>query len=343
MGKALRKIAFVLITVALTAVLYWVFFADSRSKQDVLEYSLNLLGKKLLAMMPDTSDTRPVISLYDDFVNRVKNKEIAPEKVESVAATILNLSSLDTMISPKEMELMIRLSLADPRITDQIIPDYVGPLKSQHPLTSDTIGKPQSQPKPAIPSDKWRIIGERIRSANQLNEEYRKAIRKHRHPGDVPQVQFQFHAHDGLRIAIDSTVKHQLEQREFRKLHKRIRELEKQRIIIWQKDVHQKIIEDFEQMRKELESLRQLKELENLEQLKELEALRSLSDPRFIEALQSLEQLKALKSLESLQALDSLSKSLFILDSMLLKRYQFLIDSLSDSTRQRGSIGRKIR
>ncbi|MDZ7331140.1 MAG: hypothetical protein ONB31_04130 [candidate division KSB1 bacterium] len=341
MSKAFRKIAFVLITVALTAVLYWVFFADSRSKQDVLEYSLNLLGKKLLAMMPDTSDTRSVASLYGDFVRRAKNKEVAPEKVESVAATILNLSNLDTVISPKEMEAIIQLSLAGPLDLDQVLPEHIEPLKSQQSLTSDTIRKPQSQLKSAIPSDQWRIIGERIRSANQFNEEYRRAIRKHRHPGEMPQFQFQFHAHDGLRIAIDSTGKHQLEQREFRELHKRIRELEKQRIIIWQRDVHQKIIQDFEQMRKELESLQQLKELENLKQLKELEALKSLSDPRFIEALQSLEQLKALKSLESLQALDSLSSSLFLLDSMLLKRYQFLIDSLSDSTRQRRSIGRR--
>jgi len=44
MSKALKNIGFFLVTIALTAAIFWLVFVDKESKQDVLEYSLGLLG-----------------------------------------------------------------------------------------------------------------------------------------------------------------------------------------------------------------------------------------------------------------------------------------------------------
>ncbi len=327
MSKTLKKVGYLMVTVALTAVLYWLFFVDSGSKQDVLEYSLNMLGKKLMAMMPDTSNTQPVATLYDDFMARAKNKEIPPEKIELVAANILNLSKLDTVISPQEAELVIRWSLAEPVELKEVAPDTNG--------HSPSVPAPSRPFRRAdIPPEQWRMIGERIRSANRFNDEYQKAMKQYREAGVDPQFQYLFHVEDGLRIAIDSTMKQHFDQRKFREMQKHLHELERQRVIVWQKDLHQKIMRDMELRRKEMESLERLNQLQQLERLKALEALRSLDNLKKLPALGSLESLDALKSLEELKKLEALSISIKEIDSINWNKYKFFVDSLLDSTQR---------
>lgn len=324
MSKTLKKIGYLVATFALTAVIYWLVFVDSGSKQDLLEYSLNLLGKKLMAMMPDTSNAQSVAALYSDFMDRAKNKEIPPERVEFVAANILNLSKLNTVISPQEAELVIRWSLADPVELKAVAPNTSSPL---------VLVSAPSRPKELHP-DKWRIIGERIRLANQFSDEYRKAMKAYRKAGIAPQFQYHFQFKDGLRIAVDSTMKQHLDQRKFRDIQKHLSELERQRLIVWQKDLNHKIMREMEQHQKEFESLRQLIQLQTLEQLKALEAARTLDSLKELNSLRSLESLEALRSLEALKKLKALSNAFIEFDSIKWNIYKFFVDSLSDSTLQ---------
>ncbi len=337
MGKAFKKIAFYLITIALTAAIYWLVFVDNASKQDVLEYSLSLLGKKLMAMMPDTSNTQPVASLYDDFVARAKNKQIPPETIESMAATILNLSNLDTRITPQEAEAIIRFSLQEPVMLDRVKPDSLAPAKPVEVPGAIVILPPRHPREPALTPEPWRTIAERIRSAQEFNDAYRKAMKDYRQAGAVPPFQFHFDIDEGLRIAMDSTMKHQLDRGKFRQLQRQLHELEKQRIIIWQKDYHQKIMQEMQRQRRELDSLRQLNQwnqverIKALEHLKQLESLRGLNQ---LNTLATLKQLEALKSLEALKKLDSLQVPAMGIDSIRWFKYKFIVDSLLDSTEQ---------
>ncbi|MDW7682333.1 MAG: hypothetical protein SCK70_17345 [bacterium] len=92
MGKALKNIGVFVIAISLTAVIFWLVFLDKESQEIVLEHSLNMLGNKLLAMVPEGAEKGGVKQMYDNFVKQASAREVEPEQVEQVAASILNLS-----------------------------------------------------------------------------------------------------------------------------------------------------------------------------------------------------------------------------------------------------------
>jgi len=155
MGKALKNIGFFLVTIILTAAIFWLVFIDKESKQDVLEYSLGLLGQKLMAMMPDSSNTKPVQALYEDFVEKARKKEVPPEKIENVAATILNLSNIDTVVTPKEMEAIIKFSLAEPIKIERVYPDSVSVDVTKRVPEFVAIAPPTPKPGKKLSTEEW--------------------------------------------------------------------------------------------------------------------------------------------------------------------------------------------
>ncbi len=291
MAKALKNIGFFLVTIILTAAIFWLVFIDKESKQNVLEYSLGLLGEKLMAMMPDSADTKPIQALYEDFVEKAKNKEVPPYRIENVAATILNLSNIDTIVTPREAEAMIKLSLAEPVKIERVLPESQCTGETKPLPEFVAVYPPPPKQGKEVPAEAWAIAAERIKSAYEFNTEYQKAMREYYKKRHDQQYQMTFKVEDGLRIAIDTNLKQQFDQKKYRRLKKEMQDLEKRRIIVWRRNFREEMRQEMERRRHELESLKQLKQLEHL---KELEGLK---------ALESLEALKSLKSLEALQYL----------------------------------------
>ncbi len=315
MGKALKNIGFFLVTILLTVIIFWLVFIDKESKQGVLEYSLGLLGQKLMAMMPDTSDTKPVEALYEDFVQKAKNKEVAPEKIEHVAATILNLSHIDSLISPREAEAIIKLSLADPVKLEKVSPDTIMVGKTKRMPEFIAVSPQPLEHDKKVSPEEWVVLGERIKSAYEFNSEYQKAMREFYETRHAPEFQMHFKVDDSLRIKIDSNLKQRLNEKKYRRLQKEVQELEKQRIIVWQKNLQEEMRKEMGQRRKELEALKQLKAIENLKHLQGLEALESLESLKSLEALQCIPVINAdsiqfivQKSLEAAGIIDSTRK-----------------------------------
>lgn len=286
MSKALKNIGFFLVTIVLTALIFWLVFIDKESKQDVLEYSLGLLGQKLMAMMPDSSDTKPVLALYEDFVERAKNKEVPPDKIENVAATILNLSNIDTVVTPMEAEAIIKFSLADPVKIERIYPESVCVGVSKRMPEFVAVPPPPPKRGKKVSPEEWLVIGERIKSAYEFNTEYQKAMKEYQRKQHDRQFQMQFKVEDGLRVAMDTNLKQQFDQKKYRRLQKEMQGLEKQRIILWRKNFQEEMQKEMERRKQELESLKHLKELEKLKELKGLEALESLKSLKSLEVLQ---------------------------------------------------------
>ncbi len=293
MGKALKNIGFFLVTIILTAIIFWLVFVDKESKQGVLEYSLGLLGQKLMAMLPDTSDTQPLEALYEDFVTKAKNQEVAPEKIENVAASILNLSHIDSVISPQEAEAIIRLSLADPVRIERVAPENI--VIDRPERIPDFIAVAPAPPKAykKVSPREWAVIGERIESAYKFNTEYQKAMKKFHETSCAPEFQMHFKVEDGLRIKIDSNLKQQLDEKKYKDLQKEVQELEKHRIIVWQKDFQEEMRKEMGQKQQKLETLKKLKELEKLKHLQEFEALKALESLKNLEALQYIPVINA--------------------------------------------------
>ncbi|MCU0644011.1 MAG: hypothetical protein MUC94_07085 [bacterium] len=290
MSKALKNIGFFLVTIVIAAVIFWLVFVDKQSKQGVLEYSLGLLGEKLMAMVPESEDKQPIQTLYDDFVAKAKNQEVAPDKIENVAATILNLSNRDTIVTPQEAEAIIRFSLAEPVRIERAYPESVCvEAREREPRFVAVAPLPPPKGKQKLSPEQWIVVGERIKTAYDFNSQYQKAMQEYHKKMYDPKLQMQFKVEDGLRIDIDTNLKQQLDQKQYHRLQKEMQELEKKQIIVWRKNFSQEMQKELEKRRQEIESLKQLNELENLTEMKGLESL------------QSLKALESLKSLEVLQ------------------------------------------
>ena len=282
MTKALKNIGFFLVTIILTAAIFWLVFIDKESKQDVLEYSLGLLGDRLMAMIPDSADTKSVATLYEDFVEKAKNKEVPPDRIENVAATILNLSNIESVVTPGEAEAMIKLSLADPVKIERVYPD--GECSGETKPVPEWVAVPPPPPKyeKKLPPEAWGIAAERIKSAYQFNTEYQKAMKDYHQKQHDQQHQMTFKVEDGLRIAIDTDLKGQFDNKKYRRLKREMQDLEKRRIIVWRKNFREEMRKEMEQKRHELESLKHLRELEGLEALESLDSLKSLEVLQYI-------------------------------------------------------------
>ena len=119
MIETLKKLGFFVVTLILTAAIFWLLFMDKESKSDALDYTLGLLGEKLVAMIPDESGRKPVEERFANFVKQAKEQKVSPEQVEHVAANILNLSNAKTKLTSEQAEAVMDFSLAAPIMTSR--------------------------------------------------------------------------------------------------------------------------------------------------------------------------------------------------------------------------------
>jgi len=105
--KKARELGFSIILIFLIAVgIYWIM---EQLQKDYLDQYINILGDKLLAMVPESSEKEALTDLFGQFRTQVEKKEISPEQVEKVAQDIYNLSNISDSISFAEASALIRV------------------------------------------------------------------------------------------------------------------------------------------------------------------------------------------------------------------------------------------
>ena len=106
MKAALREYGLILGLIVISISGYLLF---SQHKEDILAYSLDVLGTKLVSLIDDESARARVASAFDRFEEQALNNEISPSQVQFVAANVLNLANSNARLSPEEAELVLSL------------------------------------------------------------------------------------------------------------------------------------------------------------------------------------------------------------------------------------------
>ena len=298
MMDALKKIGLFLVTIALTLFIFWLVFLDKESKSDVLEYSLNLLGDKLMAMVPENSDKSSVKNLYDSFVKQAKAKEVAPEQVEYVAANIFNLSNLDTTLTPAQAKAILKYSLAAPMKLERLSNRPETSVVPSSEKASVSLVEAPDSPK-SFPQQKWDDLGIRIQELNKMNDKLKYAMREHAHEMREKHLQMHYRIDKGLRVTIDPQLKEKFRHKKYRRLSRELRKMEDKELVEWRKNFKK----EMEHMRYELQGLRKLKKLEGLENLKGLQELKALGSLEALKALEGLEFVPLVINADSIQAI----------------------------------------
>jgi hypothetical protein len=274
MWEVFRKIRFFLLVLIISAGIYLVFFAEKEVRQDVLEYSLNLMGNKLLAMVPDGVGKNKLTELYEGFKQKAKQGDVAPVQIENIAASILNVSNTETSLTPQQAEGVLRSAMMAPlpRIS-------AAPHKAHKPM-----GPPQRAI--SLESERWEALGERVKTMFEFNEHIHNAMKKHalKHREMASQIHFQ--VRDGLSLALDAGLRAHMNEKEFKNLAKEIKYLEREQLLEWRENLSEELEREMKEMKGELEaldeSLKELKKQQNFEALEELESLKSLEHLEYI-------------------------------------------------------------
>ena len=217
MMKSLKKLGFFVVTLVLTAFIFWLIFMDKQSKTDALDYTLGLLGDKLVAMIPNESGRKSVQEKFGDFVKQAKEQKVSPEQVEHVAANILNLSNAETELTSEQAEAVMDLSLATPLITSQ------GDCEIE-------------VPSPPPPPEKWQNLEKRIQYVYEFNDKMREVIKKDSKKNSKLAEQYHIQVQNGLIMAMHENMKVKFSDMEVDKLQDELKQLENDQIIIWNKE-----------------------------------------------------------------------------------------------------------
>lgn len=291
MVNALKKIGFFFLVLIISAGFYWLIFMDRATKQDTLESAMGLLGDKLMAMIPDSTEKKPVQALYDSFSQRAVQREMPPEQIEYVAASILNLSNTETMLTPEQVKTILNIPFFSPVKLEREANDSIEVEIEKKKFI-------QSGPERPIPPERWEALGERIKSLNEFNAHMQKTMKEVTDQHQKVHRQIRYRVDKELKIAMDADLKTKFHHKKFRHLAKEIRRMEREHMLEWRENFQDELKQEMEQMKKELESLKELKKLKQLEHMQGLEALKSL------ESLKSLELLKNIPVIDA----DSINK-----------------------------------
>lgn len=186
-----------------------------------IEFYLDALGDKLTAMVPQDNEKEALAAVYDDFKEKVKDKKIKPEKVEKMAAAIINLSNSKDTLNISETEALIEIA-------------------------STSIGEPSSPEilyeKPS--TEDWERLNERLGAVHELDEKLREQnIIINREP------EMAYRVDENLNVILDSRVRKTLEKEKV--LHR----LEKQESIVWIDNMAESFKEDLKRIEIEMEAL----------------------------------------------------------------------------------------
>lgn len=180
-------------------------------KEDFLSDPLDAIGTRFAELMEDDKSKADFSESYAEFKKKVKEGKVAPEQVESVAASILNLKASGAALTLEDAEMVISLATepdkvvlpvpAPPVAPDPSVDDGITPGWRELPASSYGYYQKELDVSP----QRYRLMGERMKDVFALADELDHMA------GDTDNAE-EFRSHirfafrDGIGIVVDSAV-----------------------------------------------------------------------------------------------------------------------------------------
>jgi hypothetical protein len=220
---------------------------------DGIEFYIDLMGEKLMTLVQKEQEKEDLALKYDQFKEKVREKKVDPEKVEQMAAAIINLSNAKDTLSLIEAESLIEIA--------------VPILQGEEPLL-------HVEPEP----EEWIELNDRLNRVYELEEQL-----KERELMLPRESAISYRVDEDLNVIIDSRVRETLEEEEV------LKKLEIEHRIVWIDSMEEKLEENLIQLNARVKALHNDEALHN--NLLELKIITHQAAGRAILALDSLETL----------------------------------------------------
>ncbi|MDA1029266.1 MAG: hypothetical protein O3B41_09475 [Bacteroidetes bacterium] len=283
MKSSFREYGVILALIVVSVSGYLLF---SQNKEDILAYSLDILGTKLVALIDDETAKQRVAEAFSRFQEQVMNQEVSAEQVELVAANVLNLTNSGTRLSLEEAELVLTMNPES----------FANSLPSPDPnFFGDT--EPPLEVKSPLPP---QVVASRIIQLAQLGEnlevmfEFSNAVEDET-KGATRFIRFDSDE-NGMHVIVDPELEKLFQSG---KLKPVTEELDRKNLVRWQKELEK----DASRRAKWFES--EAKKLANVQVYEVQSAERA-------DRIQTLARIRHLQSLGITTGMDSAAISLEI-------------------------------
>ena len=190
---------------------------------DGVEHYVDLLGDKLMVLIPEDQEKQEMAAIYNEFRTKVKEKKIRPEEVEQVAAAIFNLSNTGDSLSLSEAEDLIRIAI-------------------KH-VPTDSFGLIHVPDVEASPEE-WEELSDRLSRVYRIEEQLRD------HVVVAPKRPLPHYRVDKkLNIIIDNRVKADIKKDQL------LKQLEEEKQVFWKDSVAEKMEKELQSLEIKLEAL----------------------------------------------------------------------------------------
>jgi len=224
-----RLIAVLIVVAMASYVLY------NRYRQDILAYSLNAIGDRLVAMVDGDAGARGVVTeRYERFKQRILRREVAPEQVESMAANVLNLSNSGASLTQQEAEMVL-----------EPIPHPNPPPESEPRLESSIVDE-QALHKTGLRLGEMLVFNKEMTAAVSENPEARKKLAEN----------MRYHLDGGIGITLDDDAQAMFSEREWAYMTKAMKRLQERHRIRWDDRLAESIRERRAHIRAERRALK---------------------------------------------------------------------------------------
>ena len=187
---------------------------------DRMEYYVDILGNRLVELVPKPSEKEQLSTKYNQLKEMVKEKEVHPEDLEKMAAAIINLSNSQDTLSLSEAESLLELATAR---EDSVMEKHRAPAEIQR-----------------LP-EKWDNLHARLDAIYKLDQKLKEEPVANALP--APK---KYRVDSKLNIIIDSSERQRLENEAF------IRKLEQEKQLVWMYDMVKNLKIDLKTLEKEL-------------------------------------------------------------------------------------------
>jgi len=226
--KIMKKVLLTIFVLAVSAGIFTIYVRDQKLNKSVLQSALGVLGDQLFAMIPEGKQKGDLRNSYEEFLGRVKEKDVPPEQIEKVTAAILNETNSDSVSTAKLMDILSMSTRAFAALPDS------------SPLAKG----PRHRPPKTMWSDReYNRLGERLKDVSRFQKHIMQDL-----PRYVPGHDVVFMADSGLKIIIDPNIQMTINAHVQKDLQNFMAELEKQNVLrIMTK---QKILDELHQSEK---------------------------------------------------------------------------------------------
>ncbi len=271
MKSYLREYGLIVVVIVLGVVGYAII---RENRSELLTNSLDTVRSRLVEMIDDVAGREAVAKHFDEFQEKVMAQEVPPEEVENIAANVLNLSNSGSTLTPEQAALILEFASTPAEVT--LLPMPAAPSDTTLPPLVEAAPRPPTPPAPPAPVEAADLdaLADRLGSMIAFDVEVHEAMPDRREMAR----HIRYRVDEGLHIDIDPEVAEVMKQR----LPSEVERLEKQKIIVWKRNMAEEMRAERERARHELRSVTALIKkpprevrmaMRQLESLKHLETL----------------------------------------------------------------------